>query len=358
MASITIENALFTYGSTKILDNFNLEIKDKEFLVLVGPSGCGKSSLLRLISGLSSLEEGEIYVDELAVNNLEPKNRDIAMVFQSYALYPHLSVRENIAFPLKIRKMSANEIEERVSKVAQALELEKLLDRKPKELSGGQRQRVAMGRAIIRRPKAFLFDEPLSNLDASLRDKMRTEIKKRHDNLQTTTIYVTHDQTEAMTLADRIVVLNKGSIQQLGTPFEIYDKPQNIFVAKFMGSPNMNFCDGSLISEDFSDCHFGFRPEDLGLNINPTSDDFIFDAKLEVCEPLGSEDLLSLRWNDQIIQWKSYKRTNYEVGEYISLKLHKSKVHLFDKSSECRVEKPDALCDTGHQLPNKTNSVS
>jgi ABC-type sugar transport system ATPase subunit len=358
MASINIENANFSYQNTNILNDFNLEIKDKEFLVLVGPSGCGKSSLLRIISGLSDLDSGDIMVAGESVKGLEPKNRDIAMVFQSYALYPHLSVRENISFPLKLRKLSSEEINRRVAKVAAALELEKLLDRKPKQLSGGQKQRVAMGRAIVRRPKAFLFDEPLSNLDASLRDKMRTEIKKRHELLKTTTIYVTHDQTEAMTLADRIVVLNKGVIQQLGTPYEIYDKPKNRFVAQFMGSPNMNFCDGSLINEELREYELGFRPEDLKLSSAYSSDTIKFDCRLEVIEPLGSENLLNLRWKNQIIQWKCYKRNTLKAGDILQLQIDIEKCHVFSKKNGLRVKKSDALCDTGRQLPNKTNSAS
>ena len=358
MASINIENANFSYKNTNILDNFNLEIEDKEFLVLVGPSGCGKSSLLRIISGLSDLDSGDIKVSGESIKGIEPKNRDIAMVFQSYALYPHLNVRDNISFPLKLRSLPDEEVNKRVNKVASALELEKLLDRKPRELSGGQRQRVAMGRAIVRRPKAFLFDEPLSNLDASLRDKMRTEIKKRHKLLKTTTIYVTHDQTEAMTLADRIVVLNKGVIQQLGTPYEIYDKPQNRFVAKFMGSPNMNFCDGYVLSQELSEYEIGFRPEDLKLCDGYINNHLQLDCYLEVIEPLGSENLLNLRWEDQIIQWKCYKRNNFKIGDSIQLMIDIDKCHVFRKEDGIRVRKPDALCDTGHQLPNKTNSAS
>ena len=357
MASINIENANFSYDKIKILNNFSLEVEDKEFLVLVGPSGCGKSSLLRIISGLSNLDDGDIKVGDTSVRDLAPKDRDIAMVFQSYALYPHLSVKQNIEFPLKLKGLHKNEIDQRVTQVATSLELLELLNRKPKELSGGQRQRVAMGRAIIRKPKAFLFDEPLSNLDASLRDKMRTEIKKRHEQLKTTTIYVTHDQTEAMTLADRIVVLNKGVIQQLGTPYQIYDKPQNKFVAQFVGSPCMNIVDGAEISTHLDNYEIGFRAEDLKLNANFNDNNISFACLIEVIEPLGSEHLITIRWKEERLQWKLYERVEFKIGESVELHLDLSKCHLFSKATGEREENPDALYDTSRQLPNKTNSA-
>ena len=240
MSKIVIKNLKKSFGDNKVIDNFNIDIRDGEFIVLVGPSGCGKSTLLRMISGLESVDEGEIFLDTKSINNLIPSKREIAMVFQSYALYPHMNVFENMSFGLKMEKIPKNEIHEKVNKAAIILQIEDLLKRKPKQLSGGQRQRVAIGRAITRNPKVFLFDEPLSNLDAALRSEMRVEISKLHKKLNSNIIYVTHDQIEAMTLADRIVVLNKGIIEQFGTPNEIYSNPNNIFVAEFIGSPKMN----------------------------------------------------------------------------------------------------------------------
>ena len=241
MANVTLKNAVKKYDTKTIINNISLEIKDKEFLVLVGSSGCGKSTILRMIAGLEDITDGEIFIDDKCVNNMHPKDRDIAFVFQSYALYPHMSVYENIAFPLKMRNLKKDEIKKKVLEAAQILNLTEYLDRKPKQLSGGQRQRVALGRAIVRNPKVFLMDEPLSNLDAKLRVQMRSEIKKLHEKLQTTFIYVTHDQTEALTMGDRIVVLDKGVIQQADTPEQIYYNPANTFVAGFLGSPSMNF---------------------------------------------------------------------------------------------------------------------
>ena len=251
MSSVVLKNLVKSYdGKKNISDNINLEIKDKEFIVLVGSSGCGKSTILRLISGLEDITEGEILIDNKVVNNIHPKDRDIAFVFQSYALYPHMSVYDNIAFGLKMRKYDKKTIDEKVKDVAKSLNLEELLDRKPRQLSGGQRQRVALGRAIVRNPKVFLMDEPLSNLDANLRVQMRSEIKKLHQKLQTTFIYVTHDQTEALTMGDRIVVLDKGKIQQADTPDEIYNHPKNKFVAGFIGQ--MNFIEADIIDKKFN----------------------------------------------------------------------------------------------------------
>ena len=240
MSKIVIKNLEKSFGDNKVINKFNIDIKDGEFIVLVGPSGCGKSTLLRMFSGLESIDQGEIFLDTKLINNLIPSKREIAMVFQSYALYPHMNVFENMSFGLKMEKIPKNEIKEKVYNAAATLQIEDLLDRKPKQLSGGQRQRVAIGRAITRNPKVFLFDEPLSNLDAALRSEMRVEISKLHKKLKSNIIYVTHDQIEAMTLADRIVVLNKGIIEQFGTPNEIYNDPNNIFVAEFIGSPKMN----------------------------------------------------------------------------------------------------------------------
>ncbi|HHW15219.1 MAG TPA: sn-glycerol-3-phosphate ABC transporter ATP-binding protein UgpC, partial [Firmicutes bacterium] len=241
MASVTLKGVSKRFGNVTAVDNVNLEIADREFVVLVGPSGCGKTTTLRMVAGLEEITEGEIYIGERLVNDVAPKDRDIAMVFQNYALYPHMNVYDNMAFALKIRKVRRDEIDRRVRAAAQLLGIENLLDRKPKALSGGQRQRVALGRAIVREPKVFLMDEPLSNLDAKLRVQMRSELSKLHNRLQTTVIYVTHDQTEAMTMGDRIVVMKDGKVQQVGTPLDIYEHPANVFVAGFIGSPAMNF---------------------------------------------------------------------------------------------------------------------
>ena len=246
MAKLTLKNLSKNYGQVNVLNNINLDIEDCEFLVLVGPSGCGKSTLLRMIAGLETISGGELFIDDKLMNNVEARQRDIAMVFQSYALYPHMSVAQNIGFPLRIRGKSVDEIDIAVKRIAKIIGLDDILHRKPKELSGGQRQRVAMGRAIIRNPKVFLFDEPLSNLDAKLRAKMRLQIRDLHKLVSATSVYVTHDQIEAMTLADKVVLLNEGKIQQAGTPLELYECPKNIFVAGFIGSPEMNFFNGHI----------------------------------------------------------------------------------------------------------------
>ena len=251
MSNVTLKNVCKSYTSGfNAVKNINIDIKDKEFIVLVGPSGCGKSTTLRMIAGLEDITSGELYIGEKLVNDIHPKDRDIAMIFQNYALYTHLSVYENMAFPLKLRKTPKDEIDKKVKEAAKILDLEKVLDRKPKALSGGQRQRVALGRAIVRNPKVFLMDEPLSNLDAKLRTSMRTEISKLHKSLDSTFIYVTHDQVEAMTMADRIVVMKEGVVQQIGTPQEIYTNPNNMFVAGFIGNPQMNFIDVTVKEEN------------------------------------------------------------------------------------------------------------
>ena len=252
MAKVEFKNVdkIYENSKTKTIDNLNLVIEDKEFLVLVGPSGCGKSTILRMIAGLESISTGELCIGDDIVNDIHPKDRDIAMVFQNYALYPHMTIKENMAFGLKMRKFSKDEIEKRVLEAAKILNLEEYLDRKPKQLSGGQRQRVALGRAMVREPKVFLMDEPLSNLDAKLRVQMRSEIKKLHKKIGTTFVYVTHDQVEALTMGDRIVILNKGYIQQIGTPQEVYSNPDNIFTAGFVGSPAMNFFNAKVLSEN------------------------------------------------------------------------------------------------------------
>ena len=284
MASIELKNIEKSFGSNKVINKFNIKINDGEFVVLVGPSGCGKSTLLRMISGLESVDIGEIYLNNKLINNLIPSKREIAMVFQSYALYPHMNVFENMSFGLKMEKIPKSEINQKVNNAAATLQIENLLERKPKQLSGGQRQRVAIGRAITRNPKVFLFDEPLSNLDAALRSEMRVEISKLHKKLKSNIIYVTHDQIEAMTLADKIVVLNKGIIEQFGTPTEIYNDPNNIFVAEFIGSPKMNIIkinkekiinsntielfNNKITFENFDfkdEIYLGIRPEDISI---------------------------------------------------------------------------------------------
>ena len=288
MSNVILKNVKKTYDNNKtVINNVNLEIKDKEFVVLVGASGCGKSTLLRMIAGLEDISDGEIYIGDKKVNNIPPKDRDIAFVFQSYALYPHMTVKENIAFGLKMRKIDKTTIEKKVQEAAEILDLGEYLDRKPKQLSGGQRQRVALGRAIVRNPKVFLMDEPLSNLDAKLRVQMRSEIKKLHEKLQTTFIYVTHDQTEALTMGDRIVVLNNGDIQQVDTPDEIYNNPKNTFVAGFVGSPQMNFIDGKNLGLD-ENILYGIRPEKM---IKPDGD-IKLTVEVEISEMLGSEKIV------------------------------------------------------------------
>jgi len=352
-------------GIDKIYDNnvqavfdFNIEIKDKEFIVFVGPSGCGKSTTLRMIAGLEDITKGELFIDDRLMNDVAPKDRDIAMVFQSYALYPHMTVYDNMAFGLKLRKMSKEEIDVRVKKAAQILEIEQFLDRKPKALSGGQRQRVALGRAIVRNAKVFLMDEPLSNLDAKLRVQMRSEIIKLHENLNATTIYVTHDQTEAMTMASRIVVMKDGYIQQVGTPKEIYNNPANMFVASFIGSPAMNFIkgrvhDGKFICDEnafnlpgmFSDMLntynnkeliMGIRPEDLhheGI-VAQAFPDTPFDFTVEVAEMLGHEFILHGLFGKQKLVAKVPSRADVRNHDVIKLSMDVTKLHFFDPETQ------------------------
>ena len=287
MSKVILNNVKKQYDKKVILDDINLEINDKEFLVLVGESGCGKSTLLRMIAGLENISSGEIIIDDTVVNDIHPKDRDIAFVFQSYALYPHMSVRENIEFGLKMRKTPKEKIKEKVEEAAKILNLTEYLDRKPKQLSGGQRQRVALGRAIVRNPKVFLMDEPLSNLDAKLRVQMRTEIKKLHEKLQTTFIYVTHDQTEALTMGDRIVILNDGKIQQVDTPQEIYNNPKNMFVAGFIGSLPMNFINAGIFGQD-ENIIFGVRPEKM---FSTRENAYKLTVDVDIVEMLGSEKI-------------------------------------------------------------------
>ncbi len=344
MASIELKNIEKSFGTNKVINKFDIKINDGEFVVLVGPSGCGKSTLLRMISGLESVDTGEIYLDNKLINNLIPSKREIAMVFQSYALYPHMNVFENMAFGLKMEKIPKSEINQKVNSAAATLQIEDLLERKPKQLSGGQRQRVAIGRAITRSPKVFLFDEPLSNLDAALRSEMRVEISKLHKKMNSNIIYVTHDQVEAMTLADRIVVLNKGNIEQYGTPNEIYSDPNNIFVAEFIGSPKMNIIkiNNEHISNsntlhlfnnkitfdnlEFKDeIYIGIRPEHISLKNNH---EIKVDVKIDLVENLGFEKIIYSKVSENQIIIKSSENVN---NHSLRISFSKDKVLFFDK---------------------------
>jgi multiple sugar transport system ATP-binding protein len=362
MASVTYDNVYKRFGETTAVNNMNIEIADKEFLVLVGPSGCGKTTALRLLAGLEDITEGKILIGERVVNDVAPKDRDIAMVFQSYALYPHLSVYDNMAFGLKLRKLSKDEIKRRVNEAADILGIHDLLDRKPRQLSGGQRQRVAVGRAIVREPKVFLFDEPLSNLDAKLRVAMRAEISKLHLRLQTTFIYVTHDQIEAMTMATRIAVVNKGVLQQIDTPQNLYDRPDNLFVAGFIGSPAMNFFpaklnkdNGKLIVDagSFSvaipaenakiyESHtgkniiFGIRPENIHdpKFIPPNVHTENIEAKVDVTELMGNEIFLHMLSGQNTFVARVDPRSNMRVGEQTHVAFDMDHVHIFEADTE------------------------
>ncbi|AEF16560.1 MULTISPECIES: ABC transporter ATP-binding protein [Thermoanaerobacterium] len=365
MADVILKHVYKTYqGGVTAVKDFNLEIKDKEFIVLVGPSGCGKSTTLRMVAGLEEISQGELYIDGKLVNDVPPKDRDIAMVFQNYALYPHMTVYDNMAFGLKLRKVPRAEIDQKVKEAARILGIEDYLKRKPKALSGGQRQRVALGRAIVRNPKVFLMDEPLSNLDAKLRVQMRTEIAKLHDRLQTTFIYVTHDQTEAMTMGSRIVVMKDGVIQQVDKPQVIYEHPDNLFVAGFIGSPQMNFIDARLESENGKvyasfkgfkvvvpdgivkrlkdesyigkEVVLGIRPEDLHdeevfLEAYPDS---VIETKVDVTELMGSETYLYLDLQGQPLTARVDPRSTAKAGDIIKIGLDTNKLHLFDKQTE------------------------
>ena len=368
MSSISLKNVykIFDDGTTAVND-FSLEIADKEFIILVGPSGCGKSTTLRMIAGLEHITKGELKIGDRIVNDVAPKDRDIAMVFQSYALYPHMTVYKNMAFGLELRKMSKDEIDKRVREAARVLDIEHLLKRKPKALSGGQRQRVALGRAMVRSPSVFLLDEPLSNLDAKLRTNMRTEIKKLHQRLGTTFIYVTHDQTEAMTMGDRIVVMKDGVIQQVDSPQNLYKHPQNMFVAGFIGSPQMNFLDAELkskngkiflslaeneldVTDSFAKTNeikeyfnksvkVGIRPEDVTVDNefivkNP---DKVLTAKLEVSELMGSESYLYLDYSGQKLTARV--AADSPAKETVELGILTDRIHLFDPNSTSNIIK-------------------
>ncbi len=362
MASVTYRNVVKKFGDMTAVDNVNFHVEDKEFLVLVGPSGCGKTTALRLLAGLEEVTGGEILIGDRVVNDVAPKDRDIAMVFQSYALYPHLSVYENMAFGLKLRKTPKDEINRRVSQAAEVLGITDLLQRKPRQLSGGQRQRVAVGRAIVREPKVFLFDEPLSNLDAKLRVQMRTEISKLHQRLQTTFIYVTHDQVEAMTMATRIAVINKGKLQQIDTPQNLYDRPANLFVAGFIGSPAMNFFPGRLRKEngrvfmdagDFAiplpaeqaktyepyagrDVVFGIRPENIhdAHFTPPNIHGETINMKVDVTELMGNEIFLYLVSGKNSCVARVDPRSKSKIGEQIQVVFDMDNFHVFDAQTE------------------------
>jgi multiple sugar transport system ATP-binding protein len=364
MAEVLLKNVTKIYDNkNKVITDVNFKVEDKEFVVLVGPSGCGKSTVLRMIAGLEEITSGEIYIDGKIVNNVPPKDRDIAMVFQNYALYPHMSVFENIAFGLKLRKYDKNEIKQRVEEAAVILNLQDYLNRKPRQLSGGQRQRVAVGRAIVRKPKVFLFDEPLSNLDAKLRVQMRTEISRLHKNLGATMIYVTHDQTEAMTMGDKIVILKDGEVQQIETPMELYNKPVNKFVAGFIGSPSMNFINGKLVQLDkiyfvidklnvkleLNETHIkklqqyldkeisiGIRPEEVILNTEKSLSEDI-SVQVEVVEPMGNETLLYFTLQDTQMIARGNPSHYYKAGDTYSLRINKNKIHFFDKENSIAI---------------------
>jgi multiple sugar transport system ATP-binding protein len=365
MASLSLKNVCKVYPNGFVaVKDFNLEIADKEFIIFVGPSGCGKSTTLRMIAGLEEISSGELWIGDKLVNDVEPKDRDIAMVFQNYALYPHMTVYDNMAFALKLRKVPKADIDKAVHEAAKILDLEHLLDRKPKALSGGQRQRVAMGRAIVRSPKVFLMDEPLSNLDAKLRVQMRVEISKLHQRLETTIIYVTHDQTEAMTLGTRIVVMKDGIVQQCDTPQELYDNPTNLFVAGFMGSPAMNFLEAKVVKSGADvllmfgshsikvpeakaakliegnyierEVILGIRPEDihdeqLFIESSPES---VIDADIKIYEMLGAEVYLYFSIDQYDVCARVGSRTTARPGDIVQLAFDLSKIHIFDKETE------------------------
>jgi multiple sugar transport system ATP-binding protein len=365
MANVTYDNVVKSFGDVEVIKNLNFTVADKEFLVLVGPSGCGKTTALRMLAGLEEITSGEIKISDRVVNDVAPKDRDIAMVFQSYALYPHMSVYDNMAFGLKLRKTPKDEIKRRVDEAADILDIKHLLDRKPRQLSGGQRQRVAVGRAIVREPKVFLFDEPLSNLDAKLRVQMRAEISKLHQRLQTTFIYVTHDQTEAMTMASRIAVMNKGILQQLDTPQVLYDRPANLFVAGFIGSPSMNFfsakvnVSGGKVTVETDDFKvavpealaapyknmdgkkvvFGIRPENIHdpefapVNIHGEK----VSAKVDVTELMGNETFLYLVSGKNTFIARVDPRSKKRVGDDVQVIFDMDKFHIFDVETEVAV---------------------
>ncbi|MCP5155842.1 MAG: sn-glycerol-3-phosphate ABC transporter ATP-binding protein UgpC [Ectothiorhodospiraceae bacterium] len=365
MANVVLDKVSKRFGSVAAVDEISLDMADGEFVVLIGPSGCGKSTTLRMVAGLEPVSGGQILFDGQVVNNLPPKHRDIAMVFQSYALYPHMTVAQNMAFGLKLKGYPKEEIRQRVDKAAGLLNIRELLGRKPRELSGGQRQRVAMGRAIVRDPKAFLFDEPLSNLDANLRAQMRVEIKRLHQQLETTVVYVTHDQIEAMTLADRIVLMKNGKIVQVGPPMEVYDNPVNKFSATFIGAPKMNFIPGRLVRDGADGLaieieggrlavaesrratyepmldqpvEIGLRPEYLAVGKADRPGTAEFEAVIDVVEPMGSEALAFFRLGDVELAAKCDPHNSPRHGERVSFRADMTKMHLIDPRDESVVQ--------------------
>lgn len=360
LARVELKNVVKRFGDVIAVNNVDLEVKDREFMVLLGPSGCGKTTILRCISGLEVPDEGEIYIGDTLVNDLPPKDRDIAMVFQSYALYPHMTVFDNIAFPLRMHKFPKDEIRKKVKHTTELLRISHLIDRKPKELSGGEAQRTALGRAIIREPKVFLMDEPLSNLDAKLRVHMRTELKRLQKDIETTTIYVTHDQVEAMTMADRIAIMNYGKLQQLASPDEIYTHPNNLFVASFIGSPPMNFVDitfvekgekASIDAGSFtllipdtikdlikqqatgSELVLGFRPTDVSIHNKRTREECI-QGSVYVIEPLGPKIIVDLKIGENIFKVETTADFRADIGDELWLSFDMNKIHIFDKKTE------------------------
>ncbi len=364
MAQVVLKDLNKKYDEVHAVKDVNLTIRDKEFMVFVGPSGCGKTTTLRMVAGLEEITSGEISIGERVVNDLPPKDRDIAMVFQNYALYPHMSVYDNMAFGLKMRKFPKPEIQKRVQDAAEILGIQELLKRKPRQLSGGQRQRVAVGRAIVRHPQVFLFDEPLSNLDAKLRVQMRVELKRLHERLETTAIYVTHDQVEAMTLGSRVVVMRDGWVQQVGEPMEIYSRPQNRFVAGFIGSPAMNFIPTSVTEQNgalFADASglkmkipadrvgrmaaykgqtvtLGIRPEDLRVSPGADLAAYAFDAMVDVVEPLGSEILLDVTLAGQSVVARVEPSVKARPHEKIRLAFVPDRIHFFDTKTEAVIK--------------------
>jgi multiple sugar transport system ATP-binding protein len=360
--NVVYEHVTKKFGDVAAVDDLSLEVKSGEFLILLGPSGCGKTTTIRLTAGLETPTSGRIRIGDRVVNELPPRDRNVAMVFQDYALYPHMTVHQNIAFPLRVRKMSRDEINERVHKVAAMLRITELLDRKPKEISGGQAQRVALGRAMVREPDVFLLDEPLSNIDAKLRIEMRAELVKLQRELGTTTIYVTHDQEEAMTIGHRIVIMNKGIVQQVGSPLEVYDRPKSTFVARFIGSPAMNMFEGNVKEKDgelaidagafacsvpqsvvntirernVSEVMVGVRPEDITI-IRERIPDSI-EAKIDVVEPVGSDTYLYLDAGGVSLIARTNPHFDLTIGEKVWLLLHKERFHLFDKKDSCRID--------------------